>query len=344
MLVGLLIPTALVEFALRPDLIWPAVALGLALGLVITLLWRRTHPLAMVAVVFGTLDRPVHRHHLHDVRSVGLYTSVYVLLLPYALLRWGIGAEVMVGLPIILVAYALGIAADYTGVADAVAATVFAVFPAVLGALVRYQSSYQATRSDQIKLIEREQLARELHDTVAHHVSAIAIRAQAGRVVGSDRPSGRRRLPADHRGGGLANAHRDAADGGRPPRRRGAGARTAARGRRHRATRHAAGDSPPVTVQLTGDLDDLRPSVGSAVYRLAQESITNARRHARHATRVDVRVDGADTCVRLSVADDGDAHPAGRSWSGYGMLGMTERATLLGGTLEAGLARIGAGR
>lgn len=335
-LVGLLVPVALLEFALRSDVNWPAVALGLALGLLGTLLWRRTHPLEMVTLVFGTLIVLSIATMSADVRSVGLYTSVYVLLLPYALLRWGSGAEVIIGLPIILVAYALGIAADYTGVGDAVAASVFAVFPAVLGALVRYQSSYQANEKRQIKLIEREQLARELHDTVAHHVSAIAVRAQAGRVVASTDPQAAidsLRIIEEEASRALTEmrlmvgALRDGEEAELAPQHVVADITRLAT---------AVGDSPPVTVLLTGDLDDLRPSVGSAVYRLAQEAITNARRHARHATRIDVCVDGDDTCVRLSVADDGDAHPAGRSWSGYGLIGMSERASLLGGTLEAG--------
>ena len=50
------------------------------------------------------------------------------------------------------------------------------------------------------------------------------------------------------------------------------------------------GDWPRVDVELSGDFDDLAPSVGAAIYRLAQESITNAVRHARHATRISVRV------------------------------------------------------
>ncbi len=89
-------------------------------------------------------------------------------------------------------------------------------------------------------------------------------------------------------------------------------------------------------VELSGDLHDLRPSVGAASYRLAQESITNAVRHARSATHINVRVIGDDDCVRLTVDDDGDASPAGRNVPGYGLLGMTERATLLGGSLQAG--------
>ena len=96
------------------------------------------------------------------------------------------------------------------------------------------------------------------------------------------------------------------------------------------------GESPLVSVDVTGDVGDLRPSVDTAVYRLAQESITNAVRHARHATRIDVRVVGEEDRVHLTVDDDGDPTPVGRPSGGYGIVGMTERATMLGGTLEAG--------
>jgi signal transduction histidine kinase len=96
------------------------------------------------------------------------------------------------------------------------------------------------------------------------------------------------------------------------------------------------GDQPHVDVELVGDLDRLRPSIDAALYRLAQESITNAIRHARHATHIRVTVDSGDDCVQLTVRDDGDAAPGQRVASGYGLIGMTERAALLGGTLDAG--------
>src|ERR687888_2378315 len=60
--------------------------------------------------------------------------------------------------------------------------------PAALGASIRYRASSRLREADQVRLREREQLARELHDTVAHHVSAIAVRAQAGRTVAASRP------------------------------------------------------------------------------------------------------------------------------------------------------------
>ena len=73
-----------------------------------------------------------------------------------------------------------------------------------------------------------------------------------------------------------------------------------------------------------------------ALYRIAQEAVTNATRHARHATKVIVHVAAEGEQVRLSVRDDGDPSAAAPTPNGYGLIGMAERATLLGGTLRAG--------
>jgi signal transduction histidine kinase len=94
-------------------------------------------------------------------------------------------------------------------------------------------------------------------------------------------------------------------------------------------------DGPLVEVRLDGDLDHLRPAVGAAAYRIAQESVTNAVRHARNATRVLVAVAGDEHEVHLVVTDDGEPLTATAA-PGFGVVGMTERATLLGGTLAAG--------
>jgi signal transduction histidine kinase len=118
----------------------------------------------------------------------------------------------------------------------------------------------------------------------------------------------------------------------------------------------ARGDSsePVIDVELTGPFDALPAPIASAVYRIAQESVTNSRRHARKATRIEVRVEVDDERARLTVTDDGAAGPTGTP--GYGIAGMTERAALLGGTCTAGrspnggwlvtaeLPRTGAGR
>jgi signal transduction histidine kinase len=102
-----------------------------------------------------------------------------------------------------------------------------------------------------------------------------------------------------------------------------------------RLERNGAGGGPRVVVTI--EVDELRPSVDAACFRLAQEAVTNALRHARQASEVQVRVDGDDDHVRVTVVDDGRGGAAPTaSTPGFGLVGMAERAKLLGGTFEAG--------
>ena len=71
------------------------------------------------------------------------------------------------------------------------------------------------------------------------------------------------------------------------------------------------------------------------ILKICQESVTNAIRHARHASSVRVEVTGEAGVVRLRVHDDGEAARPSTT-AGYGLLGMAERAKLLGGTCQAG--------
>ena len=216
------------------------------------------------------------------------------------------------------------------------------LFVAALGAAFRYRSSARLRGRDQAKLREREQLARELHDTVAHHVSAIAIQAQAGRTVAESHPEAvvdalvvvekeASRALTEMRT--IVSALRRGEQSDLTPQPGVADIERLAR---------STGNPPHVDVTLTGGVDELPPSVDTALYRLAQESVTNALRHARHATLVHVVVAGEHDSVRLTVSDDGDARPVdANSSSGFGLLGMAERARLLGGVFEAGPNRDG---
>ncbi|MEU4389572.1 histidine kinase [Kribbella sp. NPDC023855] len=335
-LVAVLLPTAVLEGVLREDVPWRPVALVLAVGSILALLWRRTHPLTVPAVVFGVVTLGSVVSLISDLPPIGLNTMVAVILLPYSLVRWGSGREIGIGLLILLIALVTGSAAEYNGLGEAIAGGVFLFFPATLGHGVRYWTTSRLQEREEMRLRERELLARELHDTVAHHVSAIAIRAQAGRVVAATDPSAAvdallvieaeaSRTLAEMRVM-VGNLREDEAASMAPPQ----GVADLERLVR------SVGDRPRVELELTGDLADLQPAVGAAVYRIAQESITNAVRHARHATRIDVRVAGEEHCVRLTVRDDGDAGASAWNSSGYGLVGMTERATLLGGSFEAG--------
>ena len=95
----------------------------------------------------------------------------------------GLGREAVVGLAIILVAATLGFFVTWTGLGDAIGGIAVLVSPSPWASAVRTQHGARERRLEQVKAEERVQLARELHDTVAHHVSAIAIRAQAGRAL-----------------------------------------------------------------------------------------------------------------------------------------------------------------
>ncbi|MEO3888485.1 histidine kinase [Nonomuraea sp. B5E05] len=333
-LVGVLLSLALLEGAVRPDMPWRAVSVIVTVVLVPTLLWRRTRPLLMVVIAFTTSSVvPLFM----DGGRPDAYTMVFVLILVYSLFRWGSGRDVVIGLAVMLPGVRFSLAGAPLALADAVGA--FAVFfsAMALGGALRYRARARMRELEQVKLLEREQLARDLHDIVAHHVSAMAIRAQAGLATAVTRPE----AATDALRVIEAEATRALAEMRAMVRvlRKNEPAELAP-SRHISDLRQLAGRGrvgPSVDVRLAGDLDDLSPSVGAAIYRIAQESITNARRHARHATRIDVLVAADDTSVRLRVSDDGDtASPRQVDPPGYGLLGMIERADLLGGTCEAG--------
>jgi signal transduction histidine kinase len=191
---------------------------------------------------------------------------------------------------------------------------------------------------------ERARIARELHDVVAHHVSLIALQADAARLTTPGMPTeGAQKLVAI-----------------------GDTARTAlAEMRRLLGVLREDADSPHESVrnpqpglhQLQGLLDDIRevgpsgarlivtghvapldPSIELTAYRIVQEALTNARRHATGAA-VDVELDyGADALV-VRVRDSGPG--PGTATDGHGLAGMQERAAMVGGALATGAGPFG---
>ncbi|PRY48536.1 signal transduction histidine kinase [Geodermatophilus tzadiensis] len=328
---------SLVEAVLRHDLAPRPLLLLDALALLASLRWRRTHPLVAVVVSFGTLTIVDVVRILTGSHGGLLNSTSAALILAYALFRWGSGREAALGLGVILLWLPITTVADPTGLADRVLAYGFFLFAAALGAAIRYGTKLRIRDVDQAKAREREQLARELHDTVAHHVSGIAIQAQAGRAIAASHPeravealaviedAATRTLTELRAIVGVLRASQDTEFAPQP------GVAEVEQLATDGQTR------PCVEVTLSGEFDDLSPAVGAAIYRLAQESVTNARRHARHATQVTVAVTGDADRVRLTIDDDGSA-AGGRAPTGYGLVGMRERASLLGGTFSAGPA------
>ncbi|MCK2219395.1 histidine kinase [Actinomadura sp. ATCC 31491] len=210
----------------------------------------------------------------------------------------------------------------------------------------------RAAMAETVRRQERLQLARELHDVVAHHVTGIVLQSQAAQVLSRRQPervsgaltgietAGTDALAAMRR---LVGLLRDAAAPA-PPRESLAGL-------------VGRFDGPAVRLRLPDAGEDETtwpPEVAGTVYRVVRESLTNVSRHARDARSVEVTVAREGAAVTVEVADDAPPVPARaphrrrrgsgagagyRHGGGYGLLGMRERVEALGGTLHAGPRR-----
>ncbi|SQD97331.1 MULTISPECIES: sensor histidine kinase [unclassified Parafrankia] len=334
-LVGVVMVAALLEGTLREDVTWGPVVTIVTVGLAPVLLWRRAHPLVCVVVGFGTGMALGLASWLGGTPGVGLNTMIYILVLVYSLVRWGTGRQIVIGLLVVAVAAVFSFATDYTGPAELFGGLAVLAAAAAGGAAFRYRAESRRRALDQVRSQERVGLARELHDSVAHHVSAIALQAQAGMTMAAKRPEAAlealaiiegeaSRTLAEMRA--MVRVLRDGAPAEYGPQPGVADLVFLARRE----------PDPVVDVELAGDLAGLRPQVDAAVYRMAQEALTNALRHARNASRVEIRVVEGAGRLRLRVTDDGQIDPARPATHGFGLLGMTERVQLLGGTLRAG--------
>ena len=190
---------------------------------------------------------------------------------------------------------------------------------------------------------ERRHMARELHDVVAHAVSVMIIQAGAARQVVRSSPddaessllaveaTGREAMTelrrflgalAEDEAGGLAPQPGIGALGSLVERVREAGL--------------------PASLEVDGEPVAVPASLDVTVYRIVQEALTNALRYARHAATL-VRLSWEPEQLRVEILDDGLAAAASASeGAGRGLLGMRDRASLVGGRVEAG-PRVGGG-
>lgn len=334
-LAGAFAVATVMEGAVRSGLVWrPAVTL-LALALVPALLWRRSRPLVAALIGWGVAGLLSAVQLAGGTEDLGLWSMMVVLLLLYSLVRWGSGREIVLGTAFVVVVAALGMYVAGTGWADVIGGGVLLLLVVAVAAVFRYRADLWHRQQREIRNEERARLARELHDTVAHHVSAIAVQAQAGRVVAGLQPEKAAevlaaieveasRTLAEMRS--MVRVLREDDDVAYAPQPGVADLPALAR----------ADAVPVVEVSLDGSLAQLAGPVDTALYRLAQESLTNAVRHARNATRVGIDVRREGDVVRLRVTDDGAARPGTVPGHGFGLVGMAERAELLGGSLSAG--------
>jgi signal transduction histidine kinase len=189
----------------------------------------------------------------------------------------------------------------------------------------------RATAAERATAEERARIARELHDVVAHSVSVMVVQASGvRRLLNEEQEREREALLSVEQIGRQALSEM----------------------RRMLGVMRSEGEAPAalapqpgllaqveeagllVTLRIEGERPDLSPGVDLSAYRIVQEGLTNALKHAKSA-HAEVVVRYIDSSVELEIADDGLGVPNGDG-KGHGLVGMRERVALYGGTIEAG--------
>ncbi|MEU6365325.1 sensor histidine kinase [Streptomyces sp. NPDC046931] len=333
-------------------------------GAVVLALWRPIPAwwLSTAATVLGAvaLHGPLAAGQADDFTwpwtSAGIVAHLFVLLLLALRVRTRVAAEALVltGLVTYVLQGQWGAANHQsTGVVTMALSTVVVVLGTALrgrrearAELVQQTTLTAEERARRTLLEERSRIARELHDVVAHHMSVISIQAQVAPHLVTD--------PSDELKEHLDGIRKNALEALTELRRvlgvlrsedpadpYGIGSGTG-----------AAPDSPQPTLdrlaslventraagldvltEITGEARPLSPGVELSAYRIVQEALSNALRHAPGAT-VRVELAYAPQGLRVRVVNSRPTRPAPPSpGAGHGLLGMRERAVMLGGTL-----------
>jgi signal transduction histidine kinase len=301
-----------------------------------SLLWRRTRPLVILALLIGLEVLP---------NSVAPTEATFAV--PFALYSAGRYGEndrwnfLLLAAEVVIVSITTYM--DNENLAEFVLAGVFVFGFWYVGRRIRFRGQRLAEREERrreevLRTVaeERTRIARELHDVVAHRVSLMTVQAGAARTIATDDPE-----KAAEAMGAVEQAGREVLG----------------------ELRHllgvlrpdAEGDLFPqpglidiphlvdefneagleVTLSVHGEEIELPVRVELAVYRIVQEALTNALRHAGPDARAMVRLEADGEGVRIEVTDDGIGATPGVN-GGHGIVGMRERAQLLGGSFHAG--------
>jgi signal transduction histidine kinase len=221
-----------------------------------------------------------------------------------------------------------------------------------LGDSMRYRRAYYASLEDRAARLERERdaqariavtaerarIARELHDVVAHNVSVMVVQAdgasyaldaepeRARQALAAISDTGRQALAEMRRLLGVLRKETAASELAPLP-----GIEELAE-----LLDQARAAGLPVDFEVTGAPRSLPGGAALAAYRIVQESLTNARKHAGPRASATVTLRYCEDALMLTIADDGRGAAAVTGGGGHGLTGMRERVTLYGGTLTAG--------
>jgi signal transduction histidine kinase len=320
-----------------------AALLGLVTVQAVALFWRRSQPVLvlLLSIVISVIALAITPDR--EAGSPGLVFAVYAVSVygPSRARLW----VAVAAIALVVGAVALLFVDQLETARKLIPSGATSLVAWVIGDYVRSRRQFIAhlvTRHkqdrEQAAEDERLRIARELHDVVAHNVSAMAIQAGAARVAGSSDKDA------------LASIEQSARD-------------TLAELNKLLGVLRKSPDAPLVpqptlndvdmllkpardaglqaTMKTTGEPRALPAAVELSAYRIIQEAITNVLKHAS-ASRVEVAVDYGPGVLNLTISDNGtgDSEPHA-SRAGHGLIGMRERVGLFGGDLSTGSSSLG---
>ena len=315
----------------------------------VPLLFRRRFPLGAPLTVFGVLAAEAiaagDAVTSSQVNAVALLAAFGVL---------GAHRELRLALAGAAVGYAALVTIivnDDLAAAAAVPILVFAAVAWVIGRTIGEHGRRAEVLGERAERLERAnaeavageraRIARELHDVIAHSVSVMTVQAGAARLLLDEDPDRARAplLAVEETGREALAEMRRLLGILRGDEERAALAPQPSIARIDALAEQVRTAGLPVDVHVEGEPRPLSPGVDLAAYRVVQEALTNALKHAGAArARVDLRY--RDTALELAIMDDGRA-PANGAGAGHGIVGMRERVSLYGGELRAGPRREG---
>jgi len=337
-----------IEALAQGDWDHPLMLVAIAFGYSM-LAFRRTRPVLAGATMFASwMFTNAFLAQLHDLQV----PLIAVLTMSYAMGAYTSGGEALAA-PFVILAGMLGVIVSFDNqvFTDYVFPTAFALIAWLAGrgirtrariteelheAAVRAQEEHERDAA-QAAAEERRRIAREMHDVVAHSVSVMVVQAGGARRILERDPRraveaaahiedvGRAALTEMRRLLGVLHHGEEEAGRAPQPTLRELDALV--------ARSRAAG--LPVTLEVTGDPQPLPAGKDLAAYRVVQEALTNAIKHAGAApTSVTVRWESS--CLELAIVDRGGNAMNGSNGSGHGLVGMEERMRLYDGSLRAG--------
>ncbi|WP_460858098.1 sensor histidine kinase [Nocardiopsis coralliicola] len=331
-----------------------AAGFALVMGQCLPLVARRTHPAACLAAAALCFAAVQVLAYPPTFASVGIVVALYSAGAHQD--RHRIPSALALAAGYLVLAFALAARGSSERLADYVAFSLVMSAFAGAGALIRAWRAGEAERrrrgAELAAARERNRIARELHDVVSHHVTAIVVQADAARYLPASRHG---ELVSDL--SGISDTGRQAmadlrrllgvlegpeapgapdAFGGPSAAAQGPAADSSADGV-HELVERVRRAGQPVELAVRGERPALEPGVGLAVHRVVQEALTNAVKHARgRATAVLIDYGGDRIDIQVTTEGAGPSPARDLPSGGRGLTGLGERVRALGGEFTAG--------